>query len=243
MKKQVIIDADIATCEKIESLAIRQERILEIDELIFTHRLFFNHSDAYDYFVRHVEEIELYFVKIERQEELVHLNRLQSLSDDTVFMVYSDNPTLNDDLDYFARSKNWVHGIVSDNQVLESLIDRILQFTFTSKPKLMEINGNYIVMTSILYAETYKRNRNYVRVVLRNNECIILTTLSSLEKNSSDLIRLSRGLLVNKNNIRGIEKDGLTLQFEGTLQKVTVPKVCKKRVKEFVREINPEVFA
>lgn len=221
--KRVIIDADFETSELWESYIIAAEKKLNILDQIYANRVFTHHEDAYDYFLAHHSDVGAYFIKIDSKTDLDYLKRLKTIHTEAVFMVFSENNELNQEFLDLTIEGKWTHALAHSAKDLEKLIERLFTYVFTNCLKTVSVGDTELNLDSILYVETYKKNRNYLSISLKNNECLVRLTLGEFRK-------LGRGLIVNPRNIRRIENDGLTLCFKDCLKKIKAPQICKKQI-------------
>lgn len=242
MKKRIIFDMDINLSAQYEGLAHKHEIALELEEKIDTTQVFLNYSDCLDYISFYQQEVGLCFIKINENQDLVYLKKLKALKTEAVFVVFTENINLSDDLNKFSHEKMWVHATARSDEEIDLLVSRALKFAFTDTIKMVEMGDNFVSLDSILYVETYKRNRNYLRIVLPTSEGIVKEAISHFFETYDGFIRFGHGLLVNKKNIRRVEDDSLSLCFEKTTERIRVLQTCKKQLKVLMRQLKPKIL-
>lgn len=236
----VIIDADFATGERLEAFVLKSLKELMIQDKIYNTRVFCHHEDAYDYLAVHQENVGAYFAKISTRLELEAMKRLQKLQTNTFFMVYSDNQALNSALLSLTVSKLWMHMTAQSDQDGEMMevIQKVLKYAFVNRSNVVEVDGVPIVVDSLLYVESDKSRRNYLRAVTKDNECLVRATITEIKSKIPVLFPFNRGLLVNKDKIRRIEKDGITACFEGTLIRVKAAPAYKAELAKLKTDLE-----
>ena len=237
---RIMIDADFYAVNRLERFVLENEKELEIEDEIYATRVFYNHQEAYKYLQFYRTEIKACFVKIALREELKILKKMQKVKSKAFFLIYTDNPDLKEELLSLTTAPLWTQMNVPSNHDSEvkKMIEKVLRYSFINELNIVEINGYPISVDSLLYIETDKNHRNYLRAVTKDNECLIRGTISDVKKKIPDLLSLGRGLLVVSKKIHRIENDGLTLCFEQSLKKVKAPTICKKELKKYSKQIK-----
>ena len=235
---RILIDADFYAGNRLERFVLENEEELGIKDKVDATMVFYNHQHVYKFLQIYLNEVKTCFIKIAQKEEFKILKKIQKLESKAFFLIYTDNPDLKDELLNFTTSPLWTQMTVasdSDTEVRE-MIKKVLLYCFTNELTIVEISSYPISIDSLLYIEADKTHRNYLRAITKDNECLVRGTISDVKKKIPNLLALGRGLLVDTNKIRRIEKDGLTLCFEQSLKKVKAPAVCKKELKEVKKQ-------
>ena len=95
---RILIYADFYAGNRLERFVLEIEKELGIKDKVDVTKVFYNHQDAYQYLQVYLKDVKACFIKIGQKEELEILNKMQKLESKAIFLIYTDNPDLKDEL-------------------------------------------------------------------------------------------------------------------------------------------------